>query len=386
MDAIKHLTQSLLSPGEARTPPKSIELEQALLGGLMLSNAKLDEIADFLRPEHFSEEAHAKIFDTLTKLAETGQVDALKLRPYFENEELLATAGYGQYLEDLQIAAVASAPLRDYAQSIHDLYLRRQLIDTGADLINEAFDQDIDDPAARQIERAEARLFNLAETGLTNSGPRSLADAATKAVEIISEAIANPGGVSGLATNFIELDQTLGGLQKSDLLILAARPAMGKTALATNIALNACRYKNAKIAFFSMEMSAEQLATRLLAEVSNIPSDKLRKGDFDQKDFYRIHEAGSDLERLAFFIDDTPALSVPGLRTRARRLKRTHGGLDLIIVDYLQLMQGAGRNSGENRVQEISEISRGLKSIAKELSLPIIALSQLSRQVEARED
>lgn len=386
MDAIDQLTQSLLAPEESRTPPKSVELEQALLGGLLLSNTKLDEIADFLLPAHFSEEAHAKIFHTLTKLAETGQVDALKLRPYFENEELLASAGHGQYLEDLQAAAIPSAPLRDYGKAIHDLYLRRQLIDTGADLINEAFDHDIDDPADRQIERAEAKLFSLAETGLANSGPQSLADVTATAVTMISDALANPGAVSGLATNFTDLDQTLGGLQKSDLLILAARPAMGKTALATNMAINACRYKNAKVAFFSMEMSAEQLATRLLAEVSGISSSKLRKGDFDARDFYKIHEAGSDLERLAFFIDDTPALTIPGLRTRARRLKRTHSGLDLIIVDYLQLMQGTGRGGNENRVQEISEISRGLKAIAKELDLPIIALSQLSRQVEARDD
>ncbi|MGB0717936.1 MAG: replicative DNA helicase [Alphaproteobacteria bacterium] len=388
MEAIKQLTEYLLSPGseDPRTPPKSIELEQALLGGLMLNNEKLDDLADFLQPEHFSEEAHAKIFDTLTKLSETGQFDALKMRPYFENEQLLASAGYGQYLEDLQTAAVPSAPLRDYGQAIHDLYLRRQLIDTGADLINEAFDQDVDDPASIQIERAEAKLFSLAENGLANSGPVSLSDATTNAVKMIADAVANPGAVSGLATNFTELDQTLGGLQKSDLLILAARPAMGKTALATNTAINACRYKNAKVAFFSMEMSAEQLATRLLAEVSGISSSKLRKGDFDQRDFYKIHEAGADLEKMAFFIDDTPALSIPSLRTRARRLKRTHGGLDLIIVDYLQLMQGTGRGGSENRVQEISEISRGLKAVAKELDLPIIALSQLSRQVEARDD
>lgn len=386
MEALKQLTEQLDPNADPRTPPKSIELEQALLGGLMLSNAKLDEIADFLRPEHFSEEAHAKIFDTLTKLSETGQVDALKMRPYFENEELLSAAGYGQYLEDLQNAALTSAPLRDYGKAIHDLYLRRQLIDTGADLINEAFDQDIDQPASKQIEQAEARLFTLAETGLTNSGPRSLADATAVAIGQISNALANPGAVSGLATNFTELDQTLGGLQRSDLLILAARPAMGKTALATNIALNTCRYKNAKVAIFSMEMSAEQLATRLLAEVSGISSSKLRKGDFDKRDFYKIHEASADLEKMAFFIDDTPALTVPGLRTRARRLKRTHDGLDLIIVDYLQLMQGTGRGDAGNRVQEISEISRGLKAIAKELDLPIIALSQLSRQVESRDD
>ncbi len=389
MEAIKQLTESLLAPNGAdpRTPPKSIELEQALLGGLMLSNTRLDDLADFLKPEHFSEEAHAKIFDTLTKLSETGQVDALKMRPYFENDPLLAAAGHGQYLEDLQAAALPSAPLRDYAQAIYDLYLRRQLIDTGADLINEAFDQDIDDPAAKQIERAEAKLFNLAENGLSTSGPVALKDATANAITLIADAVANPGAVSGLATNFTELDQTLGGLQKSDLLILAARPAMGKTALATNIAMNTCRYKNAKVAFFSMEMSAEQLATRLLAEVSGISSSELRKGNFDHRDFYKVHEAGSDLERQTFFIDDTPALTIPSLRTRARRLKRTHGGLDLIIVDYLQLMQGTGRGtSGENRVQEISEVSRGLKAIAKELDLPIIALSQLSRQVESRDD
>ena len=386
MKIIEDLINEIAPQGKTRTPPKSIELEQQLLGGLMLNNAKLDEIADFLKPEHFSEEAHAKIFHILTRLAETGQVDALKMRPYFENEELLASAGYGQYLEDLQAGALPSAPLRDYGQQIHDLYLRRQLIDTGADLINNAFDMDIDVPASQQIEQAEARLFTLAEIGITNSGPRSLEDASKSAVEMIAAALKNPGAVSGLATNFTELDQTLGGLQKSDLLILAARPAMGKTALATNIAVNACRYKNAKVALFSMEMSAEQLATRLLAEVSGISSSKLRKGDFDDRDFYKVHEASAELERYKFYIDDTPALSVPGLRTRARRLKRTHGGLDLIIVDYLQLMQGTGRGGSENRVQEISEISRGLKAIAKELDCPVISLSQLSRQVEQRDD
>jgi replicative DNA helicase len=286
----------------------------------------------------------------------------------------------------------------DYGRTIHDLYLRRQLIAIGEDTVNDAFQHDLDRQASTQIETAEKRLFDLAETGQFEGGFKPFITALTTAIGQAEAAFKRSGKTTGVSTGFLDLDKLLGGLHPSDLVILAGRPSMGKTALATNIGFNAARaYKAGKapdgrtiaedgavIGFFSLEMSAEQLATRILSEESGVPSNNIRKGEVSHDDFDRFVQASQRLATVPFFVDDTPALTIAGLRTRARRLLRQQG-LGMIIVDYLQLLRGSESGS-ENRVQEISEITRGLKALAKELNVPVLALSQLSRAVEARED
>jgi replicative DNA helicase len=297
-------------------------------------------------------------------------------------------------------AAAAIINAEDYGRSVHDLYLRRELIALGEDVVNDAFRQDLDDPACEQIERVEKKLFDLATTGETEGGFRAFSTALTSAINNAEAAFKRSGKTVGVATGFHELDKMLGGLHSSDLIVLAGRPSMGKTALATNIAFNAAKAyvaanapgvkktgeDGAVVGFFSLEMSAEQLATRMLAEESGISSDRIRRGDVSNEDFNKFLAASGRLQTLKFFIDDTPALSVSSLRTRARRLLRQQG-LGLIVIDYLQLLRPPNQmRAQENRVQEISEITRGLKALAKELSVPVLALSQLSRAVEQRED
>jgi replicative DNA helicase len=278
--------------------------------------------------------------------------------------------------------------------------LRRELITLGQDVVTEAFQHDLDDPAITQIERAEAKLFELATTGQAEGGPRPLTAALTVAITMAQAAFKRDGKTVGVATGFADLDKKLGGLHPSDLVILAGRPSMGKSALATNIAFNAAKaYRTARAAdgrivsedggisaFFSLEMSSEQLATRILAEESGVSSDRIRRGEVKREDFDKFVAASQRLQTVPLYIDDTPALTIGALRTRARRMKRQQG-LDLIVIDYLQLMRPSAQGRGsENRVQEISEITRGLKAIAKELDVPVLALSQLSRAVEQRED
>ncbi len=308
--------------------------------------------------------------------------------------------GGAQFLGRLADAAVTIINAEDYGRIIHDLYLRRQLIALGEDVVNDAFRHDLDDRATEQIERAEKKLFDLATAGQAEGGFQTFGVALTSAITGAEAAFKRSGKTVGVATGFVDLDKKLGGLHPSDLIILAGRPSMGKTALATNIAFNAARaYKplrqadgrlgaedGAVIGFFSLEMSAEQLATRILAEESGVSSDRIRRGDVSHEDFDRFVQASQQLQALKLFIDDTPALSVPALRTRARRLMRQQG-LGLIVVDYLQLLRPSVQvRTLENRVQEISDITRGLKALAKELNVPVLALSQLSRAVEQRED
>jgi replicative DNA helicase len=263
----------------------------------------------------------------------------------------------------------------------------------GTDVVNEAFQQDLDKPASTQIETTEAKLFELARTGQTDRGFVKLEKALAISIKMAEEAHKRDSHITGVTTGLRDLDRKMGGLQRSDLIILAGRPSMGKTALATNIAFNAAHafYKSegregSGVAFFSLEMSSEQLATRLLGDFSSVPSDKIRRGEIKTEDFTKFVEASQTLSRVPLYIDDTPALSVSGLRTRARRLKRMVPHLGMIVIDYLQLLHGSGNKSGDNRVQEVSEITRGLKALAKELDIPVLALSQLSRAVEMRED
>ncbi|MGH7054436.1 MAG: replicative DNA helicase [Stellaceae bacterium] len=390
-----------IGPEPLRTPPANTDAEQRLLGAMLINNAAYGRVAEFLQAEHFSSAVHGRIFAAISKLVERGQnANPVTLKTYFDQDQALAEIGGAQYLARLAAAAVTIINAEDYGRVIHDLHLRRQLISLGESVVNDAFHHDLDDPALGQIERTEKALFDLATTGQAEGGFRTFAAAATNAIQNAEAAFKKSPKTVGVATDFIDLDKKLGGLHASDLIVLAGRPAMGKTALATNIAFNAAsRYRpgrtadgrliaedGAVVGFFSLEMSAEQLATRILAEQTEIPSDRIRRGDIGREDFDKFIQASQRLATLPLYIDDTPALSVAALRTRARRLMRQQG-LGLIVVDYLQLMRPAKESRGsENRVQEISEITRGLKALAKELNIPVLAVSQLSRAVESRED
>jgi replicative DNA helicase len=402
---MQSIASSVTPPREAdpepiRVAPHNTEAEQALLGAIFRNNLAYGRVSDFLEAEHFANAVHARIYGAIGKLIERGQVaNPVTLKNLFDQDGALAEIGGAQYLTRLAESAVTIINAEDYGRRIHDLHLRRQLIGLGEDVVNDAFRQDLDDDAVNQIERAEARLFELASTGQAEGGLRPLDSALTNALQMAEAAFQRGGKTVGVGTGFIDMDKKLGGLYPSDLIILAGRPSMGKTSLATNIAFNAAKAyvagvgpdgrkiaeDGAVIGFFSLEMSAEQLATRILAEESNVSSDRIRRGDVRKDDFDRFVAASQRLSTVPLYIDDTPALSVAALRTRARRLKRQQG-LGLIVIDYLQLLRPGGSRSSENRVQEISEITRGLKAIAKELEVPVIALSQLSRAVEQRED
>jgi len=382
-----------------RTPPHNLEAEQALLGAVLLNNRAYERVSEFLRPEHFADPVHGRIYAACGKLIDRGQMaNPVTLKTYFDQDSGLAEIGGTAYLGALANSVVSIINAEEYGKLIHDHHLRRELIALGTDVVNGAYEGAVDNSAMEQIGKAEAKLFELATTGQTEGGFEGFKGVLIEAIRQAEAAHKRQGKLSGVPTGLIDLDKKLGGLHPSDLLILAGRPSMGKTALATNIAFNAARaYREevdalgqkkaadgAVVAFFSLEMSSEQLATRILAEQAEIASHKIRQGELSNVEFENLVTAAQDLHRLPLFIDDTPALSISAVRTRARRLKRQQG-LNLIIVDYLQLLRGSNATS-ENRVQEVSEITRGLKALAKELDTPVIALSQLSRAVEQRED
>ena len=376
-----------------RTMPHNIEAEKSLLGAIFINNRAHERVSEYLQPEHFSIKHHGHIFEAITLLIERGQIaDPITLKRYFEQDETLAEVGGPSYLADLATSAVTVINAQEYGRIIYDLHLKRELINLGEDVVNKAYSGQIEDSANQQIEQAEQTLYDLATTGNFEGGFKSFKEAIVEAVDIAAAAHQRDSGLAGVSSGFTDFDKLLGGLHPSDLLILAGRPAMGKTALATNMAFNAAYdYKNsagkegAVVGFFSLEMSAEQLAARILSEQSSIPSDKMRKGELSNDEFTKLATCSQALHSIPLFIDDTPGLTVSALRTRARRLKRQHS-LGLIIVDYLQLITGSAQSRSDGRVQEVSEITRGLKTLAKELSVPVLALSQLSRQVENRED
>ena len=392
---------SLLPPASEVAPlgvPHSIEAEQQLLGAILTNNDLFDRVAQILRAEHFYDPVHARIFETAAaRIAKNNLASPVTLKAFLEDDAGLAELGGPAYLMRLAGAAISSFAVRDYAEMIYDLAIRRELIEVGNDIAAKAARVDVQSEPKEQIVEAEQKLYALAEQGQTEQGFQSFLTAVTDAVKVANAAYQREGGLAGVSTGLIDMDKKLGGLHRSDLLILAGRPSMGKTSLATNIAFNIARaYKKGittsgeegavdggVVGFFSLEMSAEQLASRILSEVAEIPSNQIRRGDFTESEFRRIVDAAKELEAAPLFIDDTPALPISQLAARARRLKRTHG-LDALFVDYLQLVRGTGRS--ENRVNEISEITMGLKAIAKELDIPVVALSQLSRQVENRED
>ncbi len=374
-----------------RLPPHSLEAEQALLGALLHNNLAFERVSDFLRPEHFSNSTHSRIYEAITQLLNRGHIaDPITLKEYFDRDDALSEVGGGQYLAELAASVISIINTNDYGKKIYDFYLRRQLIDVGENIVNEAHTFDLDISATHQIEIAEKKLFDLATKGQQERGLLSFSTALKQALTSAEIAYKRDSNVIGVTTGFKKLDECLGGFHPSDLIILAGRPSMGKTALATNLAYNAAlasleKNEGAKVAFFSLEMSAEQLANRILGQESGLSSDLIRRGDIGKSDFPKLIEVSNKINALPFFIDDTPALSVPAIRTRARRLMRQEG-LGMIVIDYLQLIGSPGRKSVENRVQELSDITRGLKALAKELNVPVLALSQLSRAVEQRDD
>ena len=378
--------------------PHSIEAEQQLLGAILTNNDLFERVAPIVGAEHFYDPVHARIFETASaRIAKNNLASPVTLKAFLEDDAGLAELGGPTYLVRLAGAAISSFAVRDYAEMIYDMAIRRELITVGNEIAAKAARVDVDSEPKEQIIEAEQKLYALAEQGQTEQGFQSFLTAVTDAVKVANAAYQREGGLAGVSTGLVDMDKKLGGLHRSDLLILAGRPSMGKTSLATNVAFNIARaYKKGLtssgeegaidggvVGFFSLEMSAEQLATRILSEVAEIPSNQIRRGDFTESEFRRIVDAAKELEAAPLFIDDTPALPISQLAARARRLKRTHG-LDVLFIDYLQLVRGTGRS--ENRVNEISEITMGLKAIAKELDIPVIALSQLSRQVENRED
>jgi len=380
--------------------PSNIEAEQALLGSLLYDNGAYERILDKLQSGHFYEPFHQRLFAAVETHIRKGQLaEPILLADEFKRDPAFEELGGLRYLADLVDRAPPAANAPDYARVIYDLALRRELIRIGREISTEAQTGDPDRTARDQIEQAEQQLYTLAESGSASTGFIGFADALRGAVEMAAEAYSRDGGLAGLSTGLVDLDQKLGGLHPSDLVILAGRPSMGKTALATNIAFNVARHyawepqpdgtrktvNGGVVAFFSLEMSAEQLAMRLLADVSGVSSDRLRKGEIDASEFGRVRDAAIEIQESPLFIDATGGLSISKLAARARRLKRS-SGLDLIVVDYLQLVTGGDGRGQENRVQEVSMITQGLKALAKELSVPVIALSQLSRQVENRED
>ncbi len=390
-----------IAPGITATTelPQNLEAETALLGALMIDNELAELLQLKLKPEHFHEPLHQRLYDQILRLIDKGMLaNPVTLRPLFAKDPALEELGGPAYLAQMTEGTAGLIAAKDFASQIYDLAVLRALITVGRDMVESATDTSEDvDPQAK-IQEAEMALYKVAEEGDATGNVRSFNQSAKLAVEMAGRALKSGGHLSGFTTGLDGLNGKTGGLHRSDLVILAGRPAMGKTALATNIAF-ACAERlmkdmarnpeedssGAGVAFFSLEMSADQLATRILAEQANINSEDLRMGRISQSQFTDLSRAAAKLDNLPLYIDDTPGLTIAALRSRARRLKRQKG-VGLIVIDYLQLLQGTSRKSAENRVQEISEITRGLKTLAKELNVPVLALSQLSRQVEQRED
>ena len=398
MNEISSIDNAQAEAQSAESVPHSIEAEQQLLGAILTNNDVYDRVASILGPQHFYDPVHARIYEiSATRIAKNNLASPVTLKAFMEDDEGLKELGGPAYLARLAGAAISAFAVRDYAQMIYDLAIRRDLISLGRDISAKAAHVDVSSEPREQIVEAEQQLYQLAEQGQTDSGFQSFLRAVTDAVNVANAAYQREGGLAGVSTGLIDMDKKLGGLHRSDLLILAGRPSMGKTSLATNIAFNIAKtYKRGLlpdgaegavdggvVGFYSLEMSAEQLAARILSEASEVPSEQIRRGDMTEGEFRRFVDAAKSLEACPLYIDDTPALPISQLAARARRLKRTHG-LDVLIVDYLQLVRPA--SAKDSRVNEVSEITQGLKAIAKELDIPVIALSQLSRQVENRED
>lgn len=404
-------TKESVKPEENyRQPPHNIAAEQTVLGAILTNNRALDKIGDFLEAGHFFEPVHKRIFEAILGFNERELVaNPVTLKNRFDNDEALKELGGAAYLSQLAGMASGIIDIRDFARIVYNMAISRELIGIGEDMVNEAYQNDGKEQGSEQIERFEQQLFTLATEGASEGNFTPFNHSLTEAIENATRAAENQGNISGIPTRLRDLDTLLGGLHNSDLVILAARPSMGKTALALNIASNAAKilkeeaelpenkqnpeFKMGSVGVMSLEMSAEQLATRMLSIETGINAGDIRRGKLsptarsrgEKSDFQKLIEANKELYELPIYTDDTPALSISAVRTRARRLKRKYN-LSLLVIDYLQLLRGVGKHSESSRVQEISEITMGLKAIAKELNIPVLALSQLSRAVESRED
>lgn len=391
MEPSRYSASKIKQSDTLRVMPHNIEAEQSLLGAIMLNNDCFENVSEYLLPIHFFVPINGKIFEVIGKLISQGQVaDPITLKAYFEKNDNVQNINGGNYLIQLVNAVVSISGVEDYANVIYENYLRRQLISIGESVAYKAENFQMDERASDLIESAEARLYELSLAD-QRGGFVPFSAASVAALKTVEVAYKSDSSITGITTGLVDLDKSLGGLNKSDLIILAGRPSMGKTALATDIAFNAAealvnkKEGGGKVAFFSLEMSSEQLITRLLSQECQIASERIRKGEINENDYALIQQKTKQLSNIPLFIDETGALNISALRTRARKLKRQYG-LDLIVIDYLQLLQGTQDKRNENRVQEISEITRSLKALAKELEVPVIALSQLSRAVEARDD
>ena len=400
MAEVIRIAESASEPA-AQSLPQNVQAEAALLGALMVDNRLVEDVQLKLRADHFFEPLHGRIYDAILKLTDSNRIaNPVTLKPLFDGDESIKEVGGPAYLAKLTGSGAAVIGARDFAAQIYDLALLRALVGVGRDLVEGALDTSEDVAPLAQIERAESELYKVAEEGGAEGKAKSFGEATKEALQLAEKALNSGGHLSGITTGLDSLNGKIGGLHKSDLVIVAGRPGMGKSSLATNVGFAAAKRflqdqedgiepaksAGAPVALFSLEMSADQLATRILAEQSGISSENLRMGRISQQEFRSLARAAGELQSLPLYIDDTPGLTIAALRARARRLKRQKS-IGMVIVDYLQLLQGSGKgSSGDNRVQEISEISRGLKQLAKELDVPVIALSQLSRAVEQRED
>jgi len=367
--------------------PNNIEAEQSVIGSILLTNEIFDEVNLIISNKNFYDPIHKKIFEALEKLIYSGLLaNPITLKNYFEKEK--DDLNIPEYLVKITKFSTSSRQAIEYSKLIFDLYVKRELIKISGEIIDQAKLNDLDSDGTKIIENFEKSLFDLAEKGSFSTSLIKFDEAMRQTIEMASNAYKNDEGIVGIPTGLRDLDDRLGGLHKSDLVIIAGRPSMGKTALATNIAFNAAKNiqengDKSSIAFFSLEMSSEQLSTRILAEQSRIKSNDIRRGKISEEQFDKFIETSKDISELPLYIDETPAITIAALSNRARRIKRLYG-LDMVVIDYIQLMRASNSNNG--RVQEISEITQGLKALAKELAVPVLALSQLSRAVEQRDD
>ena len=385
MEKIK-LTDSNLE----KKQPSNLEAEQALLGSILVNNDVLDEVSNIIKTSSFYDPAHTKIYEVVETLNNKGMIaNPITLKNYFEKDNMLDEVGGTEYLVKLTRFSSSTKQAIDYAKVIHEMYLRRELVLISDNLSSETLNSK-EYGADQIIENTEKSLFDLAERGSFSQSFLKFNQALDQTIEMATLAMKSDQGIVGVPTGLTDLDEKLGGLHKSDLVILAGRPSMGKTALATNIAYHASqnllsRQEKSSVAFFSLEMSSEQLSTRILSEQARIKSDDIRRGKVSEEEINRYIETSRNIYNLPLFIDETPAITIATLSNRARRIKRLFG-LSLVVVDYIQLMRASNSNRNDGRVQEISEITQGLKALAKELSVPVLALSQLSRAVEQRDD
>jgi replicative DNA helicase len=397
MEAVRRLHDN--TEAEYRLAPHNVEAEQALLGAILVNNEAFYRVSDFLESEHFYEQLHRQVFEVCAKIIRAGKTATPITAKTFLPDEVTPDVTMAQYLARLAAEATTVINANDYGRSVYDLALRRALIGIGEEMVEVAYNSEVDSTPNHQIEEVEKSLFDLAERGHYDGGFQGFNQALTEAVRMAGEAYQRDGHLSGTATGLTDLDRMVGGLQKSDLLIVAGRPGMAKTSLATTIAFHIAKeYKSevlpdghlktvngGVVGFFSLEMSAEQLATRILSAEARISSSDIRRGNIHESQFSTLVETSNTLAEIPLYIDDSGGLSIAQLTARARRLKRQKG-LDVLIIDYLQLLSGSSRRSNDSRVQELTEITTSLKALAKELDVPIVALSQLSRQVESRDD